>query len=440
MSRLVVNPDAPDAWEIQLKPGMNRLGRSPDNDFQINDPSVSSSHCHILVNDGVVTITDLNSTNGTFVNFSQIQQATLNAGQPIRLGSVELRYFADAVIRTAPAPAMRPKIWRVSEHSGAVAEPASAPPVLGDGVAVEEVSSGPRFCKFHPKSPARYVCHQCNRTFCEFCVTTRAIGGEAKKMCRSCGVECEPLHFEFAEAHEAGFFAKLPGAFIYPFKGAGIIILIFAAVLFPALAFAAQGGLFGLFIRVAFYGILFLFMQNILHTTAANEKESLDFPDLSSLGGAAGQLTGTVLASFWLAIGLAIAKVCDVPVPVEAIIAAFVLGGIYFPMAFLAVAMKDSVLAANPLVVIPAIMKKPLQYGITVVLLLGVFGFKKLGDILSEGAGSLSLSTTHMNVFFMAVGFKIVWAFISVYLLTVTIRILGLFYNSTKTYLGWFSY
>jgi len=41
MNRLVVNPARADAWEIELKPGVNRLGRGDANDFKIVDASVS---------------------------------------------------------------------------------------------------------------------------------------------------------------------------------------------------------------------------------------------------------------------------------------------------------------------------------------------------------------------------------------------------------------
>jgi hypothetical protein len=181
-------------------------------------------------------------------------------------------------------------------------------------------------------------------------------------------------------------------------------------------------------------------MQNIIHTTTSDEEESLGFPDPSNLWGAAFQLGATVVASFWLPIALGLLKLFDVvDIPIEAFYASFILSGVYFPMALLAVAMKDSVAAANPLVVIPAIMKVPAQYMITVILLLAVFGVRQLGDILSGGAGKLTLTTKDMSVLFMSMGIQAVWALISVYLLTVTMRILGLFYNASKDKLGWFS-
>ena len=40
--------------EILLKPGLNRLGRTEDNDFQISDNSVSSHHRQIDLKDDVI--------------------------------------------------------------------------------------------------------------------------------------------------------------------------------------------------------------------------------------------------------------------------------------------------------------------------------------------------------------------------------------------------
>jgi len=180
-------------------------------------------------------------------------------------------------------------------------------------------------------------------------------------------------------------------------------------------------------------------MQNIIHTTVSDEKEPLSFPETGGLFGAAFQLAGTIFVSFGLALGLLIARLFDVEIPVVAIIAAVILGCLYFPMAFLAVAMKDSVMAANPLVVIPSILKIPLHYLVASVVLMGVFGARQLGGIVSSLLGSESMTTHSLSAFFIMIGMQAVWAFMSVYLLTVNMRILGLLYNSNKEKLGWFS-
>src|SRR5437868_10535908 len=99
MPRLTINPGAPGALEIQLKPGINSLGRGASNDFKIENPSISGSHCQIIVEQGRTVIRDLGSTNGTFVNRSPIKEAVLQPGQTIHLASVEILF------QDGPAPA-----------------------------------------------------------------------------------------------------------------------------------------------------------------------------------------------------------------------------------------------------------------------------------------------------------------------------------------------
>src|SRR5882672_6001821 len=97
MRRLVVNPGTPQAWEIQLKPGTNLLGRGFANDFRLEDPSVSGSHCEILVHDDAVFIKDLGSTNGTYVNRAPVHEARLEPGQTVHLGSLAMVLYADVM-------------------------------------------------------------------------------------------------------------------------------------------------------------------------------------------------------------------------------------------------------------------------------------------------------------------------------------------------------
>jgi hypothetical protein len=441
MNRFVVNPGTPQAWEIQLKPGANSIGRGDANDFKINDPTVSGSHCQVLVSDNSVVLRDSSSTNGTFVGGSRIQELKLEHGKNVRLGGVEMIFYSGtdtgaAAAASAPSqPAIRIVTRPAAQPAARVVEPAPAAEAAAG--TETELLTGTRFCKYHPKSPARFLCHKCNRAYCDLCIDVTAVGGGTARTCRACGTEVVP--FQFWQAPARGFYAKLPGAFAYPFKGAGLLILLCATIAFSALHFVS-GGVFGIFIRIALYGFVFLFMQNIILTTTSDEGEALCFPDVSSLFGGAFQLAGTIVASFWLAIGLGIARYYDVAVPSEAILASVILGGVYFPMALLVVAMKDSVLAANPLIVIPAMVKVPLKYSVTVVLLLGVFGVRQLGSLLSSGAGTVALRTHDKNTFLAALGIQAVWALLSVYLLTVTMRILGLFYNASKQKLGWFNY
>src|SRR5512133_151026 len=99
MARLVINPGSPGAWEIELKPGDNFIGRGFSNDFKLNDPSVSGSHCQITLGENAVTIKDLHSTNGTYVDRSPVQETNLKNGQVVHVGTVEMMFYSDG-----PAP------------------------------------------------------------------------------------------------------------------------------------------------------------------------------------------------------------------------------------------------------------------------------------------------------------------------------------------------
>ncbi len=453
--RLLVNPETPHQWEIPLPPGTIRVGRRDDNDHQIDHPSVSGSHCEIIVDGGRVTVRDLGSTNGTFVNGAPTREAVLIPGQQLQLGNVALRFESagapeGSLVPPAPAPkAAGPlrlnltKPTRVEVQPTQPAAEAEAPPLPPPvNAPALEANPGNFFCKSHTRTLARYFCPKCRKHFCELCVTTRP--GASDKICRGCGVPLTALHVPSSRPTKTrNFYSRLPGAFVYPFKGFGVAIIILAALLFGGVGYLVNIGVlsgpFGWALRVSVYGLLFLFMQNIVFTTTSDENETLGFPDASEVFGAAFQLSGTILLSFGLALGLLVARLFGVDIPMPAIIAAAVLGCLYFPMAILAVAMKDTVWAANPLIVIPTILRLPLEYFVTTILTMTIFGLRLWGGMLSDSAGNDTLTTNKMSTLFTSLGVQAVWALVSVYLLSVNMRILGLLYNAKRERFGWFS-
>jgi pSer/pThr/pTyr-binding forkhead associated (FHA) protein len=71
------------------------LGRGEDNDVVIPHPSVSRAHARLMRRDGNYELTDLNSTNGTYVNGQPVHGAArVSNGSQVRLGDVHfvLRY------------------------------------------------------------------------------------------------------------------------------------------------------------------------------------------------------------------------------------------------------------------------------------------------------------------------------------------------------------
>jgi FhaA, N-terminal domain/FHA domain len=67
-----------------------RLGRVADNDIVLPDPNVSRVHARVWRRDDSFFVTDLSSTNGTWVNEERISEAELKDEDVIRLGSTRL--------------------------------------------------------------------------------------------------------------------------------------------------------------------------------------------------------------------------------------------------------------------------------------------------------------------------------------------------------------
>jgi hypothetical protein len=79
------------AHDILLEAGENILGRDPGTRGSIPDASMSRRHARITIRDGVATLEDLDSKNGTFVGEARITSPTvLSDGDAVRLGLVNL--------------------------------------------------------------------------------------------------------------------------------------------------------------------------------------------------------------------------------------------------------------------------------------------------------------------------------------------------------------
>ena len=75
---------------VSLRPGSNSIGRNPGNAIQLNDSKASGNHADLFVSDGRFTITDMNSSNGTFVNGEKITQRDLYQGDQVQIGDSKI--------------------------------------------------------------------------------------------------------------------------------------------------------------------------------------------------------------------------------------------------------------------------------------------------------------------------------------------------------------
>ncbi len=67
------------------------IGRNPANNIFIRDKNVSREHCQIVATDQGCFLTDLQSTNGTFVNGERMTECQLKVGDEIRIGTTLLQ-------------------------------------------------------------------------------------------------------------------------------------------------------------------------------------------------------------------------------------------------------------------------------------------------------------------------------------------------------------
>jgi hypothetical protein len=412
MHRLIVNPGTENAWEIPLAPGVTSVGRDEDNTIPLEHPSVSSRHCELTVTDFSVVIKDLGSSNGTTLNGTPVEEAPLQNGQMIQLGDVTMQYEHEL-----------PRATRI----------AAASPAL---------PSGPlqftAYCKMHPRVEASFLCPQCKRTFCTTCISPR--GG--KNYCRACSVECSEIKFVPPPSNDDDpFFKQALGAFKYPFKGDGLIILGcggFVFLLAEGAAFMAKFALvYGLtalvLLCVFIFGYSTRFFQYIITDTVSGKNEMPDLPDMTDFGDEIRapffQLLGLVVCCFAPAIGLTIyADRAEEGGPWlgVATVASMLVGAVYFPMAFAAVAMYDSLGAVNPLLIVPSILKIPKEYGITIAL---------FAVILIVRWICVTVVPDLLGIPYILPA--IIANFLGLYLVVVLMRILGLMVRINKYELGW---
>ena len=66
------------------------IGRAPDNGLVIRDGRASRHHARIDARRGTLILTDLGSTNGSFVNDRRVESVALGAGDRIRIGTTSI--------------------------------------------------------------------------------------------------------------------------------------------------------------------------------------------------------------------------------------------------------------------------------------------------------------------------------------------------------------
>jgi pSer/pThr/pTyr-binding forkhead associated (FHA) protein len=92
VGRVLVSTEGRTIQELPLRIGRVIVGRTADNDLQIDSRFVSRHHCQLIVGAQSCVIEDLNSTNGIYVKAKRVRRQHLNDGDVVVIGKHELIY------------------------------------------------------------------------------------------------------------------------------------------------------------------------------------------------------------------------------------------------------------------------------------------------------------------------------------------------------------
>jgi hypothetical protein len=266
-------------------------------------------------------------------------------------------------------------------------------------------------------------------------VKTTRVGGQFFRACPKCGGSCVSVaeYKRLMTPAPTNFFALWREAFSYPLKKDGAILLVCGTIVFGFL----NGGRWVLsyfkfagFMGIAYWlclimsvGYLFAFMQNIVQASSQGEEKMPDWPEIS------GFWDDLVIPFFrfgviwFLCLGPGIAVMLLVS-PLAGVPLLF-LGLFCLPMTILTVCLADGIAGLNPIIIFSGIGKVPLPYLAICGIFLVIIALMHGSRMLLELTGIPVLPT-------------VISTFISLYGITVEMRLLGLLYFTNKSKLAWF--
>jgi pSer/pThr/pTyr-binding forkhead associated (FHA) protein len=95
-------PGAPEPQRFDLRES-NVLGRAPANEIVVDDPNVSRRHCKLARDGNRWVLTDLGSTNGTWLDAARVKRYALRDGEAFYIGDARVVFHVDRFIEHRPA-------------------------------------------------------------------------------------------------------------------------------------------------------------------------------------------------------------------------------------------------------------------------------------------------------------------------------------------------
>jgi hypothetical protein len=290
----------------------------------------------------------------------------------------------------------------------------------------------------HGMSPSTgrltWRCTQCGSVLSEHFAAPQHIGDKSIVFCRLCGGPCESLADALEKLKQKpaptmgrAFFIALPGAFVYPFRGQGLILVVVGALFFTFVDFARRIPIAN--IASAFWAAyLAAFLFKIIVSTTNGEDHLPDWPSAKDFQADIGSpillTVGAAVVSFLpLILYTILAYFLGFEYPVVAFVLAL-FGLMYQPMALLSAAIHYSLVGLDPRKILPAIRKTYSGY-LAACLLMALIG-------------AVAKAQKELFVFFpIPIVGTVVGGTITFYLSLVEMRILGLLYRCYEKKFTW---
>ncbi|MGZ4973011.1 MAG: hypothetical protein ACXWDN_09650, partial [Limisphaerales bacterium] len=364
--------------------------------------------------------------NGTFVDEFRVRESFLHEGQTLRLGSCAYCFVPNTI--------HAPTAVRLKQPA-----PPAPLPTPAESLPLPPVAPGVKTCANHQSRAAAFVCKKCGGHFCDSCINEQTIAHRKLRFCRACGEECISLRESAPQVKRAPtFFEMLPHAFLYPLKRDGLIMLVSGTVFFGFLDAIVGGPHMGgffvganvLIVQLFALGYLIAYMKAIVAVSAYGDENMPRWPDFSEFHDDILHpimLMGTCLLLCFAPV-LAYMYFVDYTLPgweQLGFVALIVLGCAALPMCILAAFLHETVFALNPLVLVVTVFRVPGEYLIACVVLGLLVGLRFLSGYITALAHVIPVVPQVLD------------GFMSLYLLSVEMRIIGLIFYTKRKQLGW---
>ncbi|TWT45332.1 FHA domain-containing protein FhaA [Phycisphaerae bacterium RAS1] len=115
-----------DRRDFPLTVPVTTIGRRHEATLRIPAADVSRLHCEIHSNDTGITVKDLGSSNGTFVNGKRVAESPLKAGDKLAVGPVVFVVQVDGIPSKITPHDVRLELEQAAAAAGVAASPTTA--------------------------------------------------------------------------------------------------------------------------------------------------------------------------------------------------------------------------------------------------------------------------------------------------------------------------